>query len=328
MSALWGIDNPNIKILDCSVRDGGLVNDHRFDLEFVQAVYRACAAAGVDYMEVGYKNSDRIFPRDANGAWKYCDEDDLRAVVGENPETGLKLSCMIDAEKSDWRTAVLPKEKSPLDLIRVAFYDYQVDEAVAMIDDAAQKGYEVCANLMAVTAVDESVIDRVLERLVETPTGTIVIVDSFGSLTPAQTEYLTQKYFRFANAAGKEVGMHAHNNMQLAFSNTLTSARCGATRLDASIGGLGRGAGNCPMELLLSVVNAKNYKLRPIIECLENALVPLRREIEWGPLPEYMLTGQFNQHPRAAIAARKEPETRDRFLALFDRLREKCEESK
>ena len=122
--------------------------------------------------------------------------------------------------------------------------------------------------------------------------------------------------------------MHAHNNMQLAFSNTLTSARCGATRLDASIGGLGRGAGNCPMELLLSVVNAKNYKLRPIIECLENALVPLRREIEWGPLPEYMLTGQFNQHPRAAIAARKEPETRDRFLALYDRLREKCEESK
>jgi 4-hydroxy 2-oxovalerate aldolase len=98
--------------------------------------------------------------------------------------------------------------------------------------------------------------------------------------------------------------------------------------LDASIGGLGRGAGNCPMELLLSVVNAKNYKLRPIIECLENALVPLRREIEWGPLPEYMLTGQFNQHPRAAIAARKEPETRDRFLALYDRLFEKEAEAK
>lgn len=328
MSALWGIDNPNVKILDCSVRDGGLVNDHRFDLDFVRAVYRACAAAGVDYMEVGYKNSARIFPRDSNGAWKYCDEDDLRAVVDDAPAPGLKLACMIDAEKSDWKTAVVPKEKSPLDLIRVAFYDYQVDEAVAMIDDAAQKGYEVCANLMAVTAVDESVIDRVLERLVETPTGTIVIVDSFGSLTPAQTEYLTQKYLNFAKATGKEVGMHAHNNMQLAFSNTLTAARCGATRLDASIGGLGRGAGNCPMELLLSVVNAKNYRLRPILECLETALIPLRREIEWGPLTEYMLTGQFNQHPRAAIAARKGAETRDRFLALYDRLLEKSEESK
>ncbi len=322
MNALWGINDPNIKILDCTVRDGGLVNDHRFGVDFVRAVYNACVAAGVDYMEIGYKNSDKIFPRESNGPWKFCSEDDLRAVVGENP-SDVKLSCMIDAEKSDWKNDVLPREKSTLDMIRVAFYHYQTDEAVAMIEDAYQKGYEVCANLMAVTAVDDAEVDRVLERLVETAASTIVVVDSFGSLTPLQTEYLTRKYMKFAKSAGKEVGMHAHNNMQLAFANTLEAARCGATRLDASIGGLGRGAGNCPMEMALGVFNAQNYRLRPIVECLERDFTPLKNEIEWGPYPEFMMTAQHNVHPRDAIGARKSDETRDKFLGFFDLLNEK-----
>ncbi len=327
MNSLWGINDPKIKALDCTIRDGGLVNDHRFNLEFVRAVYQACVAAGVDYMELGYKNSDKIFPRDANGAWKFCKEDDLYAVVGESPVASTKLACMIDAGKSDWKNDVLPKTQSPLSMIRVAFYHYQTDEAVQMIEDAYNKGYEVSANLMAVTTVEETELDRVLERLIQTPASTLVVVDSFGSLTPFQTEYLTRKYLNYAQDANKEVGMHAHNNLQLAFANTFKAASCGATRVDASLGGLGRGAGNCPMELLLGVLNAKKYKLRPLLECLEREFVPLKKEIEWGPYPEFMLTAQSNVHPRAAIAARKSPETRDKFLGLYDRLLEEAQKA-
>ena len=325
MKPFWGIKDQRVKTLDCTIRDGGLVNEHYFRLEFVRAVYRANVAAGVDYMEIGYKNSDRLFPRDQNGPWKYCDESDLRAVVGDSPDPSMKLACMIDAAKSDWKTSVVPKSESPLSTIRVAFYEYQLDEAVEMIEDAHNKGYEVSANLMAVTIVPEKRIDEILERVCKTSTNAIVIVDSFGSLTPVQTEYLTKKYLSYAEPCGIEVGMHAHNNLQLAFANTFLAAQCGATRLDCSLGGLGRGAGNCPSEYLLSVLNPDNYKLRPLYDCLEREFVPLAQKIEWGPYREFALTAQYNVHPRAAIASRKSPETRDKYTLLYDKLLEERE---
>lgn len=326
MNPLWGLNEPQITTLDCTIRDGGLVNDHYFSYEFVRAVYEANVAAGVEYMEIGYKNSDRLFPRDANGPWKFCDEEDIRKVVGDKPSPTTKLSCMIDAAKSDWKTAVLPKRDSVLSMIRVAFYDYQTDEAVDMIEDAYEKGYEVSANLMAITTVDDKSLEVVLERIGKTHANIIVIVDSFGTMTPSLTRHLLYKYLESARESGKSVGIHAHNNMQLAFANTFLAAEHGATLLDASIGGLGRGAGNCQMELLLPVLKGKNYKVRPIVECLEKEFVPLRRKLDWGPSPEYMITAQHNVHPRAAIKARKSLETRDKYVQFFDQLAAECQD--
>ena len=85
--------------MDCTIRDGGLVNDHMFEDGFVKAIYNACVEAGIDYMEVGYKADKKVMARDKFGAWKFCDEDDIRRIVGDNPSS-LKLSVMIDAGKS------------------------------------------------------------------------------------------------------------------------------------------------------------------------------------------------------------------------------------
>ena len=160
-----------LKVLDCTIRDGGLINEHAFEDGFVKAIYQACVDAGIDYMELGYKASKNSSPATSFGAWKFCDEDDLRRIVGDNP-TPLKLAVMVDAGKSDWRTDVLPKKHSVLDLIRVAFYVHQVSEAVDMIKDAADKGYEVSANLMAVSTAKEQEIDQALEVLAGTPAST------------------------------------------------------------------------------------------------------------------------------------------------------------
>ncbi|MEN6556847.1 MAG: nucleoid-structuring protein H-NS, partial [Thermoguttaceae bacterium] len=202
MSAPWITYRPNLKILDCTIRDGGLINEHGFDDEFVRAVYDACVAAGIDYMEVGYKASKKLFARDKFGAWKFCDEDDLRRIVGDNP-TPLKLAAMADAAKSDWRTDILPKRDSVLDMIRVAFYANQVPEAVDMIRDAADKGYEVSANLMAASTVTDTEMDQVLEVIAQTPASTLVVVDSYGSMYAEQVERLVKKYLEFGKATGK-----------------------------------------------------------------------------------------------------------------------------
>jgi len=317
VSAPWITCRPEIKVLDCTIRDGGLINDHRFSDEFVRAVYQTCVEAGIDYMEIGYKTSKKLAARDKFGDWKFCDEDHIRRIVGDNP-SDLKLSAMVDAGKSDWRTDVLPKKDSVLSLIRVAFYVHQVSEAVEMIKDAFDKGYEVSANLMAVSTATENEIDQVLEEIAKTPAATIVVVDSFGALYAEQVELLVKKYLKYAKDTGKQVGMHAHNNQQLGFANTIEAIIHGANRVDASMAGLGRGAGNCAMELLIGFLRNPKFHIRPIYRCLQDHLQPLSRDVEWGPLPQYIITGQLNQHPRTAMAARA-GNCRDNFLEFYDK---------
>jgi 4-hydroxy 2-oxovalerate aldolase len=101
---------------------------------------------------------------------------------------------------------------------------------------------------------------------------------------------------------GKQVGMHAHNNRQLAFGNTIEAAIKGANMLDASMAGLGRGAGNCQMELLLSFLHNPKFRLRPLLQCIEGDIEPLREKLMWGFDLPYMITGLLNQHPRAGMA--------------------------
>jgi len=319
--APWITYRPGLKVLDCTIRDGGLVNAHHFSDELVGAIYRACVEAGIDYMEIGYKNSKRIFPKDKFGPWRHCDEEDIRRVVGDHDPkaTGLKLAAMADAGKSDWRTDLVPAAESPLDMIRVAFYAHQVSEAVDMIARASELGYETSANLMAVSNVTDGEIDTVLEAVAPTPASTMVIVDSFGYFYREQIDLLYNKYSKALEGTGKEIGIHAHNNQQLAFANTIEAIIFGCNRVDATIFGLGRGAGNCHTELLLGFLRNPKFNLRPIIQVIQERILPLRREIEWGPLVPYNITGQMNQHPRVAIEWRA-GDTPDDFLAFYDKI--------
>ncbi len=324
MDAPWITYRPEVKILDCTIRDGGLMNNHGFDDVFVRTVYRTCVRAGVDFMEIGYKNSDRVFSRDEFGNWMFCREDDvLRALEGE--KLTVPISAMVDAGKSDWKTGVLPREKSVFSIMRIAFYAHQVGEAMDMIQDAYQKGYQVWANLMAVSSLSEVEIDKAMERLATSPASVLVVVDSFGAMYTETVEYLVKKYLRFGQETGKEVGIHAHNNQQLAFANSIEAVIHGANCVDASIGGLGRGAGNCPMELILGYMNNPKYDLQPVYDALDTLIEPLRQRIDWGPSPEYNITGQLNMHPRDAMLVRENPGQKHLHREFYDRMKEKRE---
>jgi 4-hydroxy 2-oxovalerate aldolase len=319
--APWITYRPELKVLDCTIRDGGLINDHQFTDELVKAVYDACVAAGVDYMEIGYKNSPEIFPPGEFGPWRHCEEEDLQRVVGghDADRTGLKLAAMADAGKSEWKHQLVPRHESVLDMIRVAFYAHQVSEAVQMIEHAHELGYETTANLMAVSNITEAEVDTVLHAIAPTPACTMVIVDSFGHLYREQIDMLYRKYATAMEGTGKEIGIHAHNNMQLAFANTIEAIILGANRADATMMGLGRGAGNCPMELLLGFLRNPKFDLRPVIQLLRDHIEPLRSTVEWGPLVPYNITGQLNLHPRAAIQFRA-TEHKDDYLRFYDEI--------
>jgi len=312
----WVTYRPEIKVLDCTIRDGGLMNAHHFDDKLVKAVYQTCLDAGIDYMELGYKASKKIFAPSEFGAWKYCNEDDIRRIVGEN-KTSLKLTAMADAERTDYHEDILPSEKSVLNTIRVATYIHQMPTAIDMIKDAHDKGYETTLNLMAVSAVPENELEEALAVLAETDVDAIILVDSWGVLYSEQIQDLTRKYIKYMKPMGKEVGIHTHNNQQLAYANTIEALIVGANRLDASMAGLGRGAGNCPMELLLSFLHNPKFHIRPILQCIQEHIDPLRKEFHWGFDIPYMITGQLNQHPRSAMKFISSDEKKD-IVKFYD----------
>ncbi len=300
----------DIKVFDCTIRDGGLVNNYHFTDEFVKAHYETCVAAGVDYMEIGKNVSPTIMSVEEYGPWNFCKEEDIRRIVGEN-KTNMKIAVMADIGRS-LKEELIPKSESVVDMIRIATYIHQIPAAIELIEDAHAKGYETTVNIMAISKSFDDELDEVLAQLAKTNVDVIYIADSFGSFYPEQIKKLTDKYLKVAQKVGKKIGIHAHNNLQLAYANTLEAMIYGTSFLDVTISGLGRGAGNCPLELLIGFLKNPKYKLLPVLKFIEEFIVPLEKELDWGYSIPYMLTGQLNEHPRAAMKARDEKDTKYR----------------
>ena len=299
----------DVKVVDATLRDGGLVNDFFFTDDFVKTLYQTNQKAGVDYMEFGYKASKEMFDESKFGKWKFCKDDDIRAIVGEK-SSDVKVAVMADVGRCDYKNDIVNRSDSPIDLIRVATYLNTIPAAVDMIEDAKNKGYEVSCNIMAISNGQESDLRVALDILGQSPVDIFYIVDSFGSLYPEQIARIADVYLEFAEKYGKKVGIHAHNNQQLAFANTIEAVGDGVDYLDATYAAMGRGAGNCAMELLLGFLRNPKYNVYPVIKFIENYMRKLQDEgVVWGYDLQYLMTGLLNQHPRTAIEFTKNKRT-------------------
>lgn len=296
----------SVRVVDATLRDGGLVNDFRFDDELVRALYKTNVKAGVDYMEFGYRASKEMFSVDDFGKWKFSTDDDIYDIVGDN-DTDLKLAIMADVGRCDYKNDIHNRSESPIDLIRVATYLHQIPTAMDMIEDAKKKGYEVSCNIMAISTAQEIDIKAALEMICKTPVDVLYIVDSYGSIYPESLARLVPVYKEAADKYGKKLGIHAHNNQALAFANTIEAVGDGVDYLDATYSGMGRGAGNCQIEPLLGLLRNPKYDVYPALKFNQDYMVPLKESgVTWGYDLQYLVTGLLNQHPRSAIAFTKD----------------------
>ncbi len=296
----------SVKVVDATLRDGGLVNDFDFPDEFVKALYQANIKAGVDYMELGYRADKTMFDESKFGKLKFCDEEYIRSIVGDN-NSDLKLAVMADVGRCDYKNDIINKSDSVVDLIRVATYLHQMPAAIDVIEDAAKKGYEVTCNIMAVSNTQEADLRIALEELGKSPVDVFYIVDSFGALYPEQLARLADIYLDVAAKYGKKVGIHAHDNQKLAFANTVEAVGDGVDWLDGTYLAMGRGAGNCAMELLLGFLRNPKFNIYPVLKFIEEYMMPMKEQgVVWGYDLQYLMTGILNQHPRTAIAYTKE----------------------
>ena len=299
---------PDIKVVDATIRDGGLVNDFYFTDEFVKKLYETNVKAGVDYMEFGYKASKDIFDETKFGKWKFCKEEDLRAIVGNN-DTKMKISVMADVGRTDLERDIIDKEDSVIDIIRIATYINTIPAAIDMAEYCKSKGYETSINIMAISTASESDIRQALELICRSSVDMIYIVDSYGAIYPEEMRVLMDLFVEFGQKYNKKIGIHAHDNQKLAFANTIEAVSRGVSMLDATVCCLGRGAGNCAMEALLGFLKNPRYRLDPLLRFIQNEMLKLKQEIVWGYDIPYLITGMLNMHPRTAINFIKEGDT-------------------
>jgi len=262
----------------------------------------------VDYMEIGYRNSKKLFSASEYGPWKFCEDDIINRVI-EGIPSKTKISVMADIGRVD-PADVKPKKESPVSMIRVASYVKDIDKAIRLVNEFHDKGYETTVNIMAITKALDNELNEALDQLErESKADVIYVVDSFGFLYQETTEFLIKKVKSILKT--KEVGFHGHNNQQLAFANTIEAIIHNANYLDATVYGIGRAAGNCPLELLLGFLKNPKFDIRPVLDLISKEFIPLRDKIEWGYIIPYAIAGMFNTHPKEAIALRESDKKED-----------------
>ena len=288
------MENEKVKMLDCTIRDGGYLNNWHFDLKLVRELYRAHSRSGIDFMEIGFRSTDKYFDPRQYGPWRFTPEALLSEVV--KGISGPAVSLMVDFGKVDIED--IPDRKNSIaSMYRVAVHKDKTLEAVELCNAISDKGYIASIQLMGIVNYTEDDFNQILESLKDSKITYVYFADSYGSLLPSDIKGILDRLA----ITGKKIGFHAHNNLQLGFANTLEAIKNGVDTVDGTVYGMGRGAGNLPIEILLSYLektSAKNiYNTLPVLDIIDRYMLDLHKDLRWGYDLSYMLSGMFEVHP-------------------------------
>ena len=246
------------KILDCTLRDGGHVNNWNFTDECILDTLKVCEESQVDFFEVGYSVPSCV---------EKCSK---------------KLVVMVDAKN-------ICDISEKADMIRVACYPNQINIGIKAVEDYKKQGFGVFLHLMTADKFEDYNLLKnwANKDILES----IYFADSFGSFMPSDVEKI---YNKLMDCGFENISFHAHNNLQLAFTNTIKAIELGAYSVDATIFGIGRGGGNLPLELLLKYFDKDNEKY---LELIQKYYLDLQKKYNWGYNFEALVTGLKNIHP-------------------------------
>ncbi len=281
-----------VKILDCSTRDGGHLNKWHFDPQLAKKTYIAAKAAGVSIYEIGYRYPNNM----VLGDFGYCSDDFINALIAEDRSDDCLLSVMIDTGKSETHQFGYAFD-SPISVVRVAAYPYELEKAFWQVEELSDKGYKVFLNPMASSELTKDHFTLLKNWKGKKVLQAIYFADSFGTYTPLD---VGQNMDKFEDAGFEHIGFHAHNNLQMAVANTLWAVNNGIEYVDATAFGIGRGAGNAPIEIVLGLLNRYEeygFNIFPYLDLAHDYYEKLYRELNWALRPQTVMGGLKNVHP-------------------------------
>lgn len=284
-------------LLDCTLRDGGYYTNWNFDLEMVKELVRALDSSGVDVIELGYKSPVK------GGKFRKCNDRFIWEVLEYRMPVNSRLAFMIDAKdfiKGDGvdysliDDVIHDSSSSPFEICRLAIKPSEIAQAHNIGSYIQKKGYDLVVNLMGISLLtDEEIIEfGVFQDL--NPIA-LYFADSYGNLEPSRTSQLVSLFKTF----GCPVGVHTHDNLGLAFANCISAIEAGASWIDGTLLGMGRGVGNVKTEQLVTYLQYKHdiYNSKPIQKILSDWMIPLKEIHKWGFTHNYMVSGLKHIHP-------------------------------
>lgn len=288
----------SIKLLDCTLRDGGYVNDWEFGHNNLISIFERLSDSGVDFIEVGFLDERRPF--DINRSIS-PDTKSLKKIwrnIKNRPESIVGMidygTCRI--EKLE------PCEESFLDGIRVIFKKHIMHEAMEFCAEVKKLGYKVFSQLVSVTSYNDEELIELAKLVNSVKPYAVSMVDTYGLLTPKKLRHIYEILDRYVDK-DIVIGFHAHNNFQLAFANCLEFLDKDSSRdilVDGTLFGMGKSAGNAPIELLAMYLNdnhSKNYNISSMLECIDESINDFFLQSPWGYKLFFYLCAKNQCHP-------------------------------
>jgi 4-hydroxy 2-oxovalerate aldolase len=295
-----GMDMDELKILDCTLRDGGYYNNWDFEPEVVAAYLESIALSKIEYVELGLRNFSK---NEFLGAFAYTTEAFINSLdLPEGPTYGVMVDAktILDSElnvEDAVNELFVHSKESRIDLVRIAAHFKEVEYSGPIVKHLKKLGYIVGLNLMQAGGKENNTIADKARQIKEwNSLDVLYFADSLGNMDGAEVA-------RIVNVIRTEwegpLGIHTHNNMGKGLDNTLTAASLGVTWLDTTITGMGRGAGNTQTESLLAVFNKQGskYNSKPIYELVIRYFESMQKECGWGSNLLYFLGAQNDVHP-------------------------------
>jgi len=294
-----------LSILDCTLRDGGYINNWRYNTDFVNNINDVCNEL-VNYVEIGFINKTNNYKNQIVGKYRTLDLDEINSFSKYNFKT------VVMADFADINIDIL-KEKPNIDLIRIAFHKKDLNEALKMCKTIKDYGYKVSVNAMAITNYEVSELEYLIDYINEHNLDILYVADSYGSLHQDDIKY----YFHLLDSQLNErcsMGFHLHNNMNNAYGNYEYLKMISSTSVtrniivDTTMFGMGRGAGNLQSELVIINEN-KDIELNRVIKLLnfiQDYIKPIYKtnENSWGYELDYLLSGYVKMHPNYIVKMR------------------------
>lgn len=294
-------------LLECTLRDGGYITGWNFSDEMIKDVIKRLTDSNFDYIEVGYLNNKAAGVNQS----LYPTIDGIKKFLPDDRKNSMYLA-MADVQQF-FPEDMTPYDGTSIDGIRVVFYKHQVAEAMRLAQSVKENGYKLFMQPMVTIdyTIDEYVELSKQINLLEPYA--VSIVDSFGYMVKEDF----RKYFRILDNFLSEnvtIGFHSHNNMNLALINAQDILDYQTSRkiiIDASLYGMGRGAGNLQTELIANYYNrllGEKYNIGFILELISRYIMPIAKEKNWGYSPYFLITALKHCHPNYATYLLQEHE--------------------
>jgi 4-hydroxy 2-oxovalerate aldolase len=289
-----------MKLIDCTLRDGGYYCQWNFSRELIIDYLTAMAAIGVDYVELGFRSLDTAGFR---GACAYTTDNFINSLP--IPEK-LNIAVMVNAAelvKHDagavdaCKRLFEPAADSRVSLVRIACHVHDVESMLPVCEWLNKAGYKVAINLMQVSERTSDELEDIANVATKLPIEALYFADSLGNL---DSESIANIVRSFRQHWQGDLGIHAHDSMGRALINTLTAIDLGVTWVDSTVTGMGRGPGNTKTEQLvieLDTLHSNSSNLTPLMACIRRHFQPMQAHYKWGTNPYYYLAGKYGIHP-------------------------------